>query len=267
MDKEILLNNFAIRSFRDVADNDYICARMAARATLISQFLWLSLQAIEKYLKCILLLNRIPAKKIGHNLGSGLALIRKNAPFEIRLSKGSEDLIEHLDTYGRFRYLETSHFVQGLELPLVDRTVWEIRRYCTVINYSIKLDDGSTKEMLQLEIEKIINSENNPRHHFKVFGGLLEKIVDDKKDPAREPLVWQNHCFGRQARKSIRIVPFFHATNSPLSLHPEILDNVLKYVFLPDKVIEAYRIQSGSRGFFSPSPHTTRHAGPHRAVR
>jgi hypothetical protein len=25
--------------------------------------------------------------------------------------------------------------------------------------------------------------------------------------------------------------------------------------------------QSGSRGFFSPSPHTTRHAGPHRAVR
>jgi len=26
-------------------------------------------------------------------------------------------------------------------------------------------------------------------------------------------------------------------------------------------------VQSGSRGFFSPSPHTTRHAGPHRAVR
>jgi hypothetical protein len=26
------------------------------------------------------------------------------------------------------------------------------------------------------------------------------------------------------------------------------------------------RIESGSRGFFSPSPHTTRHAGPHRAV-
>ena len=25
--------------------------------------------------------------------------------------------------------------------------------------------------------------------------------------------------------------------------------------------------ESGSRGFFSPSPHTTRHAGPHRAVR
>jgi hypothetical protein len=24
--------------------------------------------------------------------------------------------------------------------------------------------------------------------------------------------------------------------------------------------------ESGSRGFFSPSPHTTRHAGPHRAV-
>jgi hypothetical protein len=202
-------------------------------------------------LRCILLLNRIPANKIGHNLGLGLSLVRKNAPFEIILSKGSEDLIGHLDTYGRFRYLEIPHFVQGLELLLLDRAVWEIRRYCTVINYSLKLDDGSTKEMLQLEIQKILNSENSPWHHFRVFGGLLEKIVDDKKDPAREPLVWQNHCFGQQAKKSIRIVPFFHATNSPLSLHPEILDDVLKYVLIPNKVVEAYRSQQpGARKKF-----------------
>jgi hypothetical protein len=43
-----LLNDFAIRSFRDVADGDYIVARMAHRATLVPQFLWSSLQAIEK---------------------------------------------------------------------------------------------------------------------------------------------------------------------------------------------------------------------------
>ena len=178
-----------------------------------------------------------------HDLGIGLSLIRNNAPFEIRLSKRSEDLIDHLDTFGSFRYLEISHFVEGLVLPLLDRAVWEIRRYCTIINYSHKLDDGSRRNMLQQEIQKIIDSENKPRHQFRLSGGLLEKIVDNKKDPAREPLVWQNHCFGKKARKSIRVAPFFHATNSPLSLHPEILDEVLKYVLVPDKVAKAYRSQ------------------------
>jgi len=68
MDREILLNDFAIRSFRDVADYDYIAARMTYRTSLFSQFLWSGLQAVEKYLKCLLLLNRMEAKKIVHNL-------------------------------------------------------------------------------------------------------------------------------------------------------------------------------------------------------
>jgi hypothetical protein len=32
---EDLLDNFAIRSFRDTGDEDYICARMAFRAALV----------------------------------------------------------------------------------------------------------------------------------------------------------------------------------------------------------------------------------------
>ena len=243
MNKEILLNDFAIRSFRDVADYDYICARMAARTTLIPQFLWLALQSIGKYLKCILLLNRIPAKQVRHDLGSGLSLARKHLPFEIRLSNGSEDLIAHLDTYGRFRYLETPFYVIGLELPQLDRTVWELRRYCTVINYTLTLPDGAKKDMLQLEIQKIDKSENNPPQQFKVHGGFLEKIIDDKKHPAREALIWQNLYFGRRPKKTVKLVRFSHSTNSPLSLHPEILDEVLKYVFLPKEVIKAYRSQ------------------------
>src|SRR5688572_4958760 len=59
--RSALLNNFAVRSFRDVADGDYIAARLSFRSQLIPQFLWQSLQAIEKYLKCILVLNRIKA--------------------------------------------------------------------------------------------------------------------------------------------------------------------------------------------------------------
>src|SRR5262249_9687490 len=39
-DRDRDLNSFAFRSFRDVADADYIAARMAYRALLPVQFLW-----------------------------------------------------------------------------------------------------------------------------------------------------------------------------------------------------------------------------------
>jgi hypothetical protein len=43
--------------FRDAADEDYLVARMSARSQLQFQYCWSSQQAIEKYLKAILLLN------------------------------------------------------------------------------------------------------------------------------------------------------------------------------------------------------------------
>jgi len=55
-----LLNEFALRSFRDVADGDYIAARMAYRAELLVQAFWASQQALEKYLKSILLFSEEP---------------------------------------------------------------------------------------------------------------------------------------------------------------------------------------------------------------
>lgn len=43
----VLINDFAIRSFRDTADKDYIAARMAYRARLIQPFLWSALHCLE----------------------------------------------------------------------------------------------------------------------------------------------------------------------------------------------------------------------------
>jgi len=243
MDTKVLLNDFAIRSFRDVGDLDYLAARMAYRAKLVPQFLWSGLQAIEKYLKCILLLNRIPARNVRHDLATGLELIEHHAPFKLRLSETSQKLIKHLDTYGRFRYLETPFYVMGLEIVQLDMAVWEIRRYCTVLNYQITLPDGSMKAMLQLELDKIERSTERSPQYFKLLGGALEKILDDKRHPAREALVWQNLYFGSHARKKVRIARYTHSTNSPLSSHPEILDEVLRYVFLPTEVVDAYRAE------------------------
>lgn len=79
-----LINDFAVRSFRDTADGDYIVARMAHRAGLVPQFLWSSLQAIEKYLKGILLLNRVPSVKATHGVADLLEKVEAISKLRIR---------------------------------------------------------------------------------------------------------------------------------------------------------------------------------------
>lgn len=106
---ELAVNGFAIRSFRDIADGDYIAARMACRAGLVTQFLWAGQQTMEKYLKCILLLNRIEAKKVRHDLGRAMAKIKASGKLSLDLKSGTEEFIERLDQYGQYRYLEVSN--------------------------------------------------------------------------------------------------------------------------------------------------------------
>lgn len=183
------LNDFATRCFRDLADGDYICARMAYRAKQIEQFHWLGLQAIEKYLKAILLYNKIKAPKIGHSLSKALEKCKK-LPFSLELSKSSLDLIKHLDRCGQSRYLEISHDIFGPKLIEFDEVVWEIRRYCRVIDYQLDVgSDGSKGAMLPLELDRIAKSESIARHKFRITGGHLEKILDNRDHPARQFLV------------------------------------------------------------------------------
>jgi len=94
--------------------------------------------------------------------------------------------------------------------------------------------------MLQIELKGIESSESRPFHKFKLIGGTLEKLLADKKHPARKALIWQNLYFGSRTRKSVKLPGSFHATNSPLSLHPEILNEVLRYVYLPKDVKNEY---------------------------
>ena len=240
MNTEILLNDFATRSFREIADQDYIAARLSYRHGLFSQFHWQSLQSIEKYLKAILLYNRIKATDINHDLEKAIKHTRK-LPFEILRSESTDNFIKHLSNFGRFRYLEASYYLHGPKIVELDKAVWEIRRYCAVLNYDIKLPAGSTKNMLELELEKIRNSEKKPYHKFKIIGGLLEKIVDTPKHTSRSALIWQNAFFGKVTRRNVRVPTTLHAVNSPLYLHPEIIDEVLKFVFLPKEVANAYK--------------------------
>lgn len=234
-----LVNTFAVRSFRDMADGDYIAARMACRAGLMHQFLWSSQQAIEKYLKGILLFNRITTK-VGHDIEHALQLTKK-LDFEIKMRPQSRKFFDHVATYGKYRYLEVSNFLIGHALLDLDMTVWDLRRYCQTLKVPGGSPTPQEARIFELTLEHIQKSGESPPHLFRIQAGYLESVIEKKKHPAREPLLWQNALFSSRRRKTIKVVDQVQATNAPLWLHPEMLEELLKYVYMPKDLVAGYR--------------------------
>ena len=65
---DVLKNNVVTNLFVDMADQDYVLARLAYHEGMGNSFFWVAGQAIEKYLKASLLLNGESSKEYGHNL-------------------------------------------------------------------------------------------------------------------------------------------------------------------------------------------------------
>ena len=100
-DDEALLDDFARRSFFEIADGDYIAARGMYRAKLFPQFLSASQQALEKYLKYILLLNRIQAPNVSHYLSSrALAIIGNSRKVKLNLTDYTKEFLQRLESKG-----------------------------------------------------------------------------------------------------------------------------------------------------------------------
>ena len=74
-----------------------------------------------------------------------------------------------------------------------------------------------------------------------ISGGVLEQIIEKKDHPAREALIWNNLFFGPSRRKAVKMRPDWEAGNSPVFLHPEVIDEVIKYVNIPKDIAEGAR--------------------------
>lgn len=234
------INEFASRCFRDMADRDYIAARMACRAQLMPQFLWSAQQAIEKYLKYILLVNRIKATSVRHDIQRALALTEE-ASFKIDLSPQSRKFIDHVAAFGEYRYLDVSYAVHGYALVDVDRAVWDLRRYCQVLDVFGKALPEGEQWMLDAAHWQLRESKTQPPHKFRLPNGYLERVLKDTKHPARPALVWNNAFFAERKRMTIRARQYLNAENAPLYLFPHMLDQILEYVFVPNRLANVYR--------------------------
>lgn len=82
---------------------------------------------------------------------------------------------------------------------------------------------------------------------YRIDGGYLEAILDSQANPVRQPLLWQNAFFGKRQRRRVRSSGWIKAENAPLYLNPQMVEEVVKYVSLPDKLVEAYRALARAR--------------------
>jgi HEPN domain-containing protein len=239
-DIELDLDRFALASFRDIADQDYISARLSWRARLYQQFLWQSQQALEKYLKFLLLLHRIKATKVKHDLAEAMKLLQVNLPFQIEMADTSKEFVDMIDRVGQWRYAELSLVVEGPLVQRLDQTVWELRRYTS--RGLARANNGPATPQRRDELISELRAAQGNRQAFHLANGRLERILADKSHPARAALVWKNMCYGAKRRESVRNVPTpFYVSNSPLSLRPELIELVRTYVYFPGELAKGYR--------------------------
>ena len=194
--------SFIRQAFRDTADQDYIAARTLYRVGLDLQFLWASLQAIEKYLKAILLYNGLSARGLGHEVTAAYRRVLSISDISFDFSEDLQPFLEYLEVYGQNRYLQHPYFTHGEELVQLDRSVWQIRRYCQYLRAEVTNRSGAKVNLLEAHLRSFQGKAfvDHPTR-FRIFGGFLEGVIGDRHNPARPFLIWNNEYFGSPRRK------------------------------------------------------------------
>lgn len=264
MDLQLILNAFARNIFRKQADCDYIAARANYHMRLRQQFLWSAHQAIEKYLKAILLFNgrstrwpvgTIKGQEFGHNLNLLLVEVQKIEILKFEIEPDDQKFLTYLSHQGgENRYLSTSAYNSSDAIHRLDRLVWHIRRYCQYIP-----DRGLGNREIVLGIqEAAVRSINDPSwkklpHSFTLFAGEageLERVIkSDPKDPARRALLWANLFYGKKKRLRVTYDSF-----SSTEIPPN--ENKYDYRNVDWKDLERY-IRPPMGGFTNPEINIT----------
>lgn len=101
--------------------------------------------------------------------------------------------------------------------------------------------NGKTVNFLTDELDRVHRAKEKYEKGTCITGGILERVIEQKDHPAREALIWNNLFFGPSRRKTVKMRSDWEAGNSPFFLHPEVIDEVIKYVNIPGNVAEGVR--------------------------
>jgi hypothetical protein len=191
----------------ETADLNYLVARQAYWLRSGPDFWWLSLQAIEKYLKATLLLNGLGTKETGHDVVSllrqateAMPFIRYDPPHPFGWVQSHPTTIEHavekihaLGSPGN-RYNESGYQIGTSDLFHVDSAVLSIRAWCRSFRqYDTAVDDYLIRPLVA-----------SGAYDWRLQDDLpLELAADDPLKPSHDVLVKQNVVFDDRLPREI----------------------------------------------------------------
>lgn len=199
---EAAKNGIVRDMFIRTADENYITARWCASNSLFTDFLWLSLHSVEKYLKAALLLNGQFVKGSSHNISGLFSDFQKIAgeflpttlqrPPRLDMDwrdQNTSDFVQGLASGGdpHNRYLMYGHITDPEDVHRLDILVFAIRRACH--NLDTLLLQGQPD---QFSIRQALRE--NPKLTFSQ-GLPLDWLITAKDTPLRRAALNLNFAF------------------------------------------------------------------------
>lgn len=225
MSDNLFLNDVAIK-LRHIADSDYLASRSCYKYGCILQSYWFAQQAIEKYFKSILLFNQKKFKhlKNGHDLEKLIDLIESIDCMVLDFTSDVIEFITKVNNQGGNRYRTYYQESDEKMLFMLDKSVWQIRRYSYYLNSEVHgyklFEDNLNNIHLKLKIKN--------KNEHTIVGGHLEWILKARKKPQIEILEWNNLYFGRKNQKTVEYTCYLTDIPSVTDGITEEQKNILK---------------------------------------
>ena len=249
-EEAVVLNSYARECFRDTADTDYISARALYQINCLEQFFWYSQQCVEKYLKAIMLYNKVKNPRGGHDIEKlfgkvcQVTIVDQKLEFPEWMSETILHFKRNGDTAARYRQTPINCGHYDTEMHVLDATVFYLRRYAQTVNmaYSFGSDiDAKKYTEAKLRSLRLANVDKKWRSAL-IVGGRLENIFKGKGvgiDPKRKALIWKNLLFGngKTRHRKATLRRYTLSTVPPVFRHPEDLELLQKYINIPKKLL------------------------------
>lgn len=200
-------NNLAQEMFVRTADENYITARWCVANQLYGDFLWLSLHALEKYLKAVLLVNGRSARGFGHDikkiyekvseLAGALLPTQLERPTQLVISHWGattpEQYMERMNRFGNAdnRYAIYGFVVRSQDLHMLDAMVFAVRRLTCELDTSPFIGrDMAAPKITHRDLLK-----GDPTYYGRLFMPLDKLIAEEADTPRQRAALNLNFSF------------------------------------------------------------------------
>ena len=197
------------------------------------------LQAIEKYLKAILLFSGCGIRRYsnGHDLPTLLEAVKQIPLLCFQLPSESERFVERLSATGANRYLDVPFSVRSEDLEVLDWTAWHTRVYCQ--DFYLKPGDETAEVRAALssaKLEAARAADPSRAGEFLIKDGFLERVLSAGPEETRRALIEGNPCYGGAPEPARQQTAFFFAQNPLPFLQPNLVEFLEGYVKISPRV-------------------------------